>query len=276
MAGYKYFWTCPNCGTSLELKMRVTQTRRKCPHCGFLVTPEEIDNQAWWQRLGCLLLLFLLCGLPAFLIFVSESLVGTQSTMGVIVVFLGLLVLSAVGFLIFRFFGSNIKKNRSEGFNEVHREEKDNAESLTSDEVQRLRTSSDFELIRNFVRSGLLYEDGAWEKLSRLMNQKGWRLSEEEIYDLVDHESDLQLFEEQSKQLIESIEEAKPTSREEYITAYNNFIEPHQERYIAVLGEMLGVPENEYDDLLRQVRQSVSNSDLESFERTLRKNPEVD
>jgi uncharacterized Zn finger protein len=45
MAGYKYFWRCPNCGTSLELKMRVTQTKRKCPECGTLVTPEEIDRQ---------------------------------------------------------------------------------------------------------------------------------------------------------------------------------------------------------------------------------------
>jgi hypothetical protein len=25
--------------------MRVTQTKRKCPHCGVLVTPQEIDRQ---------------------------------------------------------------------------------------------------------------------------------------------------------------------------------------------------------------------------------------
>jgi predicted RNA-binding Zn-ribbon protein involved in translation (DUF1610 family) len=45
MAGYKYFWKCPSCGTELQLKMRVTQTKRKCPHCGELVTPQEIDRQ---------------------------------------------------------------------------------------------------------------------------------------------------------------------------------------------------------------------------------------
>jgi hypothetical protein len=45
MAKYQYFWKCPTCGTELELKMRVTQTRRKCPHCGAQVTTDEIDRQ---------------------------------------------------------------------------------------------------------------------------------------------------------------------------------------------------------------------------------------
>lgn len=44
MAGYKYEWRCPNCGTELQLKMRVTQTKRKCPHCGLPITPQDIDR----------------------------------------------------------------------------------------------------------------------------------------------------------------------------------------------------------------------------------------
>lgn len=42
---FKYKYNCPNCGTYLELKMRVTQTKRRCPQCGTPVTPEEIDRQ---------------------------------------------------------------------------------------------------------------------------------------------------------------------------------------------------------------------------------------
>jgi hypothetical protein len=42
---YKYHWACPKCATRLELKMRVTQTKRKCPHCGHPITPEDIDLQ---------------------------------------------------------------------------------------------------------------------------------------------------------------------------------------------------------------------------------------
>jgi len=45
MAGFQYFWTCPSCGTELELRKRVTQTKRRCPHCGDPVTFQEIDRQ---------------------------------------------------------------------------------------------------------------------------------------------------------------------------------------------------------------------------------------
>lgn len=69
MAGYKYDWKCPSCGTTLQLKMRVTQTKRKCPQCGHPVTPEEIDRQAaLWTSLwggGCLIIVVIaaaLCG----------------------------------------------------------------------------------------------------------------------------------------------------------------------------------------------------------------------
>lgn len=51
MAGYRYEYRCPNCGTQLQLRMRVTQTRRRCPECGHPVTPQEIDRQ---RVEGCL------------------------------------------------------------------------------------------------------------------------------------------------------------------------------------------------------------------------------
>ena len=51
MAGYKFFWQCPNCGSQLELKMRETLRQRYCPRCRFPITPDEIDRQeAEWQR----------------------------------------------------------------------------------------------------------------------------------------------------------------------------------------------------------------------------------
>lgn len=42
----RYFWSCPQCGTRLELRKRVTITKRRCPHCNALVTPQEIDRQS--------------------------------------------------------------------------------------------------------------------------------------------------------------------------------------------------------------------------------------
>ena len=78
VAKYKYEYRCPECGTQLELKMRVTQTRRKCPHCGTPITPQEIDLQAAerarqeaeqerLQLIGCLgcfgiIIAFAVCG----------------------------------------------------------------------------------------------------------------------------------------------------------------------------------------------------------------------
>lgn len=65
MAKYKYEYRCPRCGTQLVLKMRTTLTKRRCPHCGLPITPDEIDRQArvrwYWQLIkrmfqqsGCL------------------------------------------------------------------------------------------------------------------------------------------------------------------------------------------------------------------------------
>jgi hypothetical protein len=53
--GYRYAWTCPKCHTRLDLHKRVTQTKRRCPHCGTPITPEEIDRQAKANAIGCVI-----------------------------------------------------------------------------------------------------------------------------------------------------------------------------------------------------------------------------
>jgi HEAT repeat protein/DNA-directed RNA polymerase subunit RPC12/RpoP len=75
----KYQYRCPNCGTEVELRMRVTQTKRRCSYCNIPITTEEIDRQkaerdrqlaewlqqeaerrqrrALYTRLGCLILI---------------------------------------------------------------------------------------------------------------------------------------------------------------------------------------------------------------------------
>jgi hypothetical protein len=70
MAGYKYHYRCPNCGTQLQLKMRVTQTKRRCPHCATPITPQEIDRQKVAGQVGCAIIILI----PALLCFISNSL----------------------------------------------------------------------------------------------------------------------------------------------------------------------------------------------------------
>ena len=41
----RYEYTCQKCGLELEFHKRVTVTKRRCPHCGELITPHEIDRQ---------------------------------------------------------------------------------------------------------------------------------------------------------------------------------------------------------------------------------------
>jgi DNA-directed RNA polymerase subunit RPC12/RpoP len=50
MAKYKIDYRCPSCGTEVELRKRVTLTRRRCSHCGTPITPQEIDRQAAEKR----------------------------------------------------------------------------------------------------------------------------------------------------------------------------------------------------------------------------------
>ena len=41
----KYHWICPKCKTSLELRQRVTLTKRRCPECGTSIKPEAIITE---------------------------------------------------------------------------------------------------------------------------------------------------------------------------------------------------------------------------------------
>lgn len=40
-----FIWCCPSCGTEVELRKRVTVTKRKCSVCGEQITVGEIDRQ---------------------------------------------------------------------------------------------------------------------------------------------------------------------------------------------------------------------------------------
>ena len=42
----KYHWICPKCKTSLELRQRVTLTKRRCPECGTSIKTEAIITEA--------------------------------------------------------------------------------------------------------------------------------------------------------------------------------------------------------------------------------------
>lgn len=41
-----YIWICPVCETQLELRKRVTVTKRRCPHCNEPITTQAIDECA--------------------------------------------------------------------------------------------------------------------------------------------------------------------------------------------------------------------------------------
>lgn len=43
--GRTFPFRCPGCGVTVELRQRVTQTRRTCPGCGFRIDPAAIDRQ---------------------------------------------------------------------------------------------------------------------------------------------------------------------------------------------------------------------------------------
>ena len=97
MGGQRYDYRCPNCGTQLELRMRVTQTKRKCPHCGSPITPEEIDRQqAEMQKRmeeGCSGCIWLCC-IP---VGVLLSLTGVGAVIGVPLLIIGVVGLIRIG-----------------------------------------------------------------------------------------------------------------------------------------------------------------------------------
>jgi len=68
--GRVFPYLCRSCGTTVQLRQRVTQTRRVCPGCGLAISRERIDRQIHeWepqrihlmsQRSGCAVLFLLL------------------------------------------------------------------------------------------------------------------------------------------------------------------------------------------------------------------------
>lgn len=61
-----YHWRCPKCGTRLQLRKRVTITKRYCPHCNFEVKTADIDEQTKGARQAAIALLV---GAAAIVIF---------------------------------------------------------------------------------------------------------------------------------------------------------------------------------------------------------------
>jgi putative FmdB family regulatory protein len=93
-----YHYRCPNCGAALELRQRVTQSKRKCPKCQTPIVTEVIDEQkqaqtaAMW-RAGCAVPVFVL-----LLVVIAMGLLRL-GTAGIVVLLVGVLVLG-VGFAV--------------------------------------------------------------------------------------------------------------------------------------------------------------------------------
>ena len=91
-----FSYTCPDCGTQLRLRMRVTQTKRRCPHCGTPVTPAVIDQQqrehAEAMRRGCVPTAIMLLVLAVIAGYVLNS-----GPTGFIIVFVVTMILALVG-----------------------------------------------------------------------------------------------------------------------------------------------------------------------------------
>lgn len=40
-----YYWKCPKCNTTLQLRQRITLNKRNCPQCGNSITAGDIDRE---------------------------------------------------------------------------------------------------------------------------------------------------------------------------------------------------------------------------------------
>lgn len=256
MSGYKYFWTCPNCSTSLQLKMRVTQTTRKCPHCGFVVTPEEIDRQNLYSVIGVVILIvfiWVLCATP------------TGTVTNIFYGLVGLVVISFVAWVVYvGFFKVDLESISDESKAVLL------AESTSDENKSAFIRSPDFHLVRNFAQSELVFEDGAQEKLHRLLQNKGWNFTSEELDAFVTEESDAHLTAEQSTWIANQIRAKSPQNRDAYLRAYLDVSYPHENEYLHVLATFLKVSELEYPKLRDELTSLSKNSDLDEFERRLR------
>lgn len=242
MAGYKYDWTCPNCGTYLQLKMRVTQTRRKCPQCGFVVTPEEIDRQKWYGAIASLIIvgaIWLCCAAP--------SGTGPALLQGVI----GILVLAVIAFVVY--VGYKVYEGRK----------------IDAKKNDFLR-SADFQLVSDFAKSELRFESGANDKLRTLLQGKGWHFTPDDVNSFVTEQASSQFREEQSEFIANQIRSKSPIDREGYLKAYIEASKPHEDDYLHVIGKFLNISENEHEKLKDELRSLGEKVELDEFERRLR------
>lgn len=261
MSGYKYFWTCPNCGTSLQLKMRVTQTKRKCPHCGILVTPQEIDRQQQELNrqkrnsalliLGLIWILFILCAIPTMI-----------PADKIIELLIGIIVIAGIAFVVY--VGYKILRRIS------NTERTFEADETSDAKKAEFLSSPDFQLVRDFVQSGIIYEVGSFEKLHQLTQNKGWNFTPEQFEDIVTEETDAYSTAEQSIQIADEIRARNPSNREAYLRAYIEFSHPHENDYLHVLANFLKISEHEYPKLRDELTSLSKTYDLDEFERRLR------
>ena len=253
MAGYKYFWTCPNCRTTLQLKMRVTQTTRKCPQCGFVVTPEEIDRQKWYGAIASLIIvgfIWLLCATPAGTI--------TNLFYGLVQLVIGIIVIAVIAFV--GYIAYKVYEQRA----------------FDTKKVEFL-SSPDFQLVRDFARSELRHENGANEKLLNILQNKEWNFTPEQMNTFVEEESKTQIaakqsaiMAEQAARIADQIRAKSPDNREAYLRAYIEVSHPHENDYLHVIADFLKVSESEYPKLKDELVNLSKKSDLDEFERRLR------
>lgn len=226
--------------------MRVTQTKRKCPHCAYLVTPEDIDKQAKWNSIGGAIASVTLVG-AIWLCCVAPS--GTGAAL--LNALIALVVLAVIAFVVY--IGYKVYEGRK----------------LDAKKVDFLR-SADYQLISDFARSEMRYEEGAHEKLYELIKQRGWNLRPEELDDFEEKEWDDFFHAEQTEWFTKQIREKNLSRPEEYMKAYAELTHPHEDKYIHVLASFLKVGEADYPRLQSEVASLAVNPDLDEFERRLR------
>ena len=58
---YQYYFTCPICSTRVEVRKKVTISKRYCPECGHRIIPNNVKSNG---SLGCglLIIIFTLVG----------------------------------------------------------------------------------------------------------------------------------------------------------------------------------------------------------------------
>lgn len=233
--------------------MRVTQTTRKCPQCGFVVTPEEIDRQKLYGAIFSLIivgLIWFLCATPAGTI--------TNIFYGLVQLVIGIIVIAVIAFV--GYIAYKVYEQRA----------------FDTKKVEFL-SSPDFQLVRDFAQSELRHETGADEKLQRLIQNKGWNFTPEQMNTFVTEEAKTQIAAEQSAKTAErsariadQIRAKNPDNREAYLRAYIDVSHPHENDYLHVIADFLKVSESEYPKLKDELVNLSKKSDLDEFERKLR------